>query len=99
MKYGIWHIFVICDMKNDLNSEHSPTRLNILSKPSGLGCLFLIVMACLLSSSCSKAKTPPQQVEEKPLRPATLPSADAAVVRSTPEPPAAKPAAREQASE
>jgi hypothetical protein len=93
MAYEIWH------MKNDRTSEHSPTRLNILSKPSGLGCLFLIVMACLLSSSCSKAKTPPQRVEEKPLPPATVPTADAAVVRSTPEPPAAKPAEVEQAVE
>jgi len=56
-------------------------------------------MACLLSSSCSKAKTPPQRVEEKPLPPAAVPTADAAVVRSAPEPPAAKPAEVEQAIE
>jgi hypothetical protein len=91
MAYEIWH------MKNDRTSEHSPTRLTTSSKPSGLVCLFLIVMACLLSPSC--AKTPPQRVEEKPLPPATVPTADAAVSRSTPEPPAAKPAEVEQAVE
>jgi hypothetical protein len=91
MAYEIWH------MKNDRTSEHSPTRLNILSKPSGLVCLFLIVMACLLSSSCSK--TPPPRLEEKLLPPAAGSTADTAVVKSTPEPPAAKPAEVEQAIE
>jgi hypothetical protein len=91
MAYEIWH------MKNDRTSEHSPPRLTILSKPSGLVCLFLIVMACFLSSSCSK--TAPQRVEEKPLPPAPLPTADAAEVKRTPELPAAKPAEVEQAIE
>ncbi len=91
MAYEIWH------MKNDLTSEHSPTRLTILSNPSGLACLFLIVIACLLSSSC--AKTPPRRLEEKPLPAAAISTADAAVVKSTPEPPAAKPAEVEQAIE
>src|SRR6266542_3975786 len=84
MAYEIWH------MKNDRTSEHSPTRLTILSKPSGLVCLFLIVMAYLLSSSCSK--TPPPRLEEKPLPPATISTADAAAPKSAPELPAAKPA-------
>jgi hypothetical protein len=91
MAYEIWH------MKNDRTSEHSPTRLTILSKPSGLVCLFLIVIACLLSFSCSK--TPPPRLEEKPLPPATITTADAAVVKSTPELPPAKPAEIEQAIE
>ena len=84
-------------MKNDRTSEHSPTRLNILCKPSGSVCLFLIVMACLLSSSCSKSPTP--RVEETPPPPAPGPSADAATVRSAPELPPAKPAEVEQAIE
>jgi len=84
-------------MKNDRTSEHSLTRLTILSKPSGLVCLFLIVMAYLLSSSCSK--TPPPRLEEKPLPPATISTADAAAPKSAPELPAAKPAEVEQAIE
>jgi hypothetical protein len=91
MAYEIWH------MKNDRTLEHSPTRLTTLSNPSGLVCLFLIAMACLLSSSCSK--TPPPRLEEKPLPPATVATADAAAVKSAPEPPAAKPAEIEQAIE
>jgi len=58
----------------------------------------LIVMACLLSSSCSKT-TPPPRLEEKPLPPATVPTANTAAVKSAPEPPAAKPAEVEQAIE
>jgi hypothetical protein len=84
-------------MKNNRTSEYSPTRLTILSKPSGFVFLFLIVMSCLHSSSCSK--TPPPRVEEKPLPPATVPSADSAEVKRTPELPAAKPAEVEQAIE
>ena len=91
MAYEIWH------MKNDRTSEHSPTRLTILSKPSGLVCRFLIVIACLLSFSCTK--TPPPRMEEKPVPPATISTADAAVVKSTPELPPAKPAEVEQAIE
>jgi hypothetical protein len=91
MAYEIWH------MKNNRTSEYSPTRLTILSKPSGFVFLFLIVMACLLSTSCSK--TPPPRAEEKPLPPATVPSADSAEVKRTPELPAAKPAEVEQAIE
>jgi hypothetical protein len=98
MPYFIWHMaYEIWHMKNDRTSEHSPTRLNILCKPSGSVCLFLIVMACLLSSSCSKS--PPTRVEEKPLPPAPGPTADAATVRSAPELPPAKPAEVEQAIE
>jgi len=82
-------------MKNNHTSEHSLTRLTILIKSPGLVCLFLMVMACLLSSSCSK--TPPPRMEEKPLPPATGPTADAAAVKSTPEIPPAKPAEVEQA--
>src|SRR6266508_2371184 len=74
MAYEIWH------MKNDRTSEHSPTRLTILSKPSGLVCLFLIVMAYLLSSSCSK--TPPPRLEEKPLPPATISTAVSSVTKT-----------------
>jgi hypothetical protein len=91
MAYVIWH------MKNNRTSEHSPTRLTILSKPYGLVCLFLIVTACLLSSSC--AKTPPPRAEEKPLPPAPAPTANAAEVKRAPELPAAKPAEVEQAIE
>ncbi len=92
MAYEIWH------MKNDRTLAHSPTRLNILSKLSGLVCLFFIVMACLLSSSCSKT-TPRPRLEEKPLPPATVPTANTAAVMSAPELPAAKPAEVEQAIE
>jgi hypothetical protein len=83
MAYEIWH------MKIDRTSKHSPTRLNILSKPSGWGCLFLIVMACLLSSSCSK--TPPPRVEEKLIPPGTVSTADTPAVKRAPDLPPAKP--------
>src|SRR5262245_47081993 len=100
MPYFIWHMaYEIWHMKNDRTSEHSPARLNILNKPSGLVFLFLIVMACLLSSSCSKAKTPPPRLEEKPLPPATVSTADTPAVNSAPELPPAKPAEVEQAIE
>jgi hypothetical protein len=91
MAYEIWH------MRKNRTSEHSPTRLTILSKPSGFVCLLLIAMACLLSSSC--AKTPAPRLEEKPLPPATVPTADAAEVKRAPELLAAKPAEVEQAIE
>jgi hypothetical protein len=89
MTYGMWH------MKSDYISECSPARLNILSKPAGPGCMLLIVMACLLSSSC--AKTPPQRVEEKPLPPGAGSTVDAVTVKRAPELPAATPAEVEQA--
>jgi hypothetical protein len=90
MPYFIWHMaYEIWHMKIDRTSKHSPTRLNILSKPSGWGCLFLIVMACLLSSSCSK--TPPPRVEEKLIPPGTVSTADAPAVKSAPDLPPAKP--------
>ena len=82
-------------MKYDRTSEHSPARLNILSKPSGLGRLLLIVAACVLSFSC--AKTPPPRAEEKPLPPTSGSTAEAATVRSAPDLPAAKPEEVEQA--
>src|SRR5262245_19763196 len=98
MPYFIWHMaYEIWHMKNNRTSEHSLTRLTILRKPSGLACLFLAVMACLLSSSCSK--TPPPRVEEKPLPPAPVSTANAAAVKSAPELPPAKPAEVEQAVE
>ena len=89
MPYFIWHMaYEIWHMKIDRTSKHSPTRLNILSKPSGWGCLFLIVMACLLSSSCSK--TPPPRVEEKLIPPGTISTADTPATKSAPDLPPAK---------
>ena len=82
-------------MKSDYTSECSPARLNILSRSSGLGCLFLIVVACLLSSGCSK--TPPPRVEEKPIPPMASSTADTAPDKTAPENPAAKPEEVKQA--
>src|SRR5262245_52727354 len=90
MPYFIWHMaYEIWHMKSDYSSECSPTRLNILGAPSGFGRLFLMVAACVLSSSCSK--TPPPRGEEKPIPPQALLTADTPAVKSAPDIPAAKP--------
>jgi hypothetical protein len=91
MPYFIWHMaYEIWHMKSDYTSECSPRRLNILSVPSGFGRLFLMVAACVLSSSCAKSP-PPQRVEEKPLPPQALLTADTPAIKSAPDIPAAKP--------
>jgi len=66
-----------------------------LGAPSGFGRLFLMVAACVLSSSCSK--TPPPRLEEKPIPPQALSSADTPVIKSAPDLPAAKPEEVKQA--
>ena len=91
MAYEIWH------MKSDYTSECSPLRLNILSATSGFGCLFLMVAVCILSSSCAKA--PPQRVEEKPIKPEAISTADTPAVKSAPDILAAKPEEVEHAIE
>ena len=55
----------------------------------------MIVMACLLSSSCSK--TPPPRVEEKLIPPGTISTADTPAIKSAPDLPPAKPEEVEQA--
>jgi hypothetical protein len=82
-------------MNSDYTSECSPTRLNIFSDPSGFGRLFLMVAACVLSSSC--AKTPQPRVEEKPIPPQALSTPDTPAVKSAPDIPAAKPEEVKQA--
>jgi hypothetical protein len=91
--------FEIPDMKNERASECLPTRLPLLSKPSVLGRLLLILWTCGLLSSCAKA--PPQRLEEKPIKPESLsiPTDNAEAGRNAPLPPAAKPEEVEQAIE
>src|SRR5262249_26804086 len=96
MPYYIWHMaYVIWHMKIDYTSECSPTRLNILGATSGFSRLFLMVAACVLSSSC--AKTPLPRGEEKPIPPQALATAEPPTVKSAPDLPAAKPEEVKQA--